>query len=527
MQTSKKLFKENWLFFGALLISCIIFCYQIPKYFGIEPFDESLYIARAFSQEPANGWSPLYIELFRIYRILAGAWAQPTDLYFLNTILVTSAIPLLSFWTLIRLKVKPTLAFFAGYLLLISMLNAPLFPKASHFNLIWILATFLIANYIKNRFYQLIALPTFLVPTLFIRQDSAILLAFVLMTSIFIWTEFRIKSLALAFLASAFSYLILCFKLGTPFTTQRFAQVFVDNYYFVKRESLEIKDYASVLKDINRESSFIDVLFQHPQELLRFVAHNLQMLPQEIVKSGHLYQLPAAALFAFGLLFIGLTWSVVKRRRFKLGEIFSDKLFLVIGLGLFLKTLVTVSLFSIPSPRFIIEFLAFTFLAIVVAADRFLATPPNWLAWPLTLLLIISTPRQSNCTDCAISNESAIATKLFIEYARENPPPTKISCLSSGIYNVFLGPNYECTQVGRDPSDFPQMALGQSLRDFIQERNIQVIFASQDMGFELRDQNRSMEFKDLIENYKSMGIVSKIEVAPNQFVLVRENETQR
>lgn len=130
----------------VLLAAGLKFTSGVENALDIGAFDESYYLHHGVTLGenglPRASWGPLYAVW---YRALSGVQPDRVGLYYLNCRVLTIALPLLLYAVLRRLRLSGGAPAWIAFFFLICSANLPSFPKPSHFALVLILLSLILA----------------------------------------------------------------------------------------------------------------------------------------------------------------------------------------------------------------------------------------------------------------------------------------------------------------------------------------------------------------------------------------------
>ncbi|HQO89366.1 MAG TPA: hypothetical protein PKX72_05530, partial [Chitinophagales bacterium] len=157
-----------------ILLAGIKQVYGVQHYLDITFFDETEYLYRGLllPDKPYNDWSPAY-NIW--YYLLSFIQHNPVDLFYLNYIIIQSAVPLLLFIFLVRYKINPSLALLLSLSYSLHPIVYSCFTLVGHFCLMIILTGFILLSLAKSDESKLIISLTTAYICIFIRVEFLII----------------------------------------------------------------------------------------------------------------------------------------------------------------------------------------------------------------------------------------------------------------------------------------------------------------------------------------------------------------
>lgn len=264
-----------------ILLAGIKQVYGVQHYLDITFFDETEYLYRGLllPDKPYNDWSPAY-NIW--YYLLSFIQHNPVDLFYLNYIIIQSAVPLLLFIFLVRYKINPSLAFLLSLSYSLHPIVYSCFTLVGHFCLMIILTGFILLSLAKSDESKLIISLTTAYICIFIRVEFLIIfLAIAALWCYFILLKrkFSLHIGYLIFVVIAVGIYVwfdgLSFKWkGMDRSYGAFMQYFYQNYVFWNKQSLTLDEFNN-LKLFGNSKTMAECLFYNPGLFIKHVLTNM------------------------------------------------------------------------------------------------------------------------------------------------------------------------------------------------------------------------------------------------------------
>lgn len=529
---------------GVLLsLSALRFLVGFRGFYGVDPYDESLYLQLAEMARFRVTWSPLYVLYYMGLLLFTSGDALVA--YFYNIAFLSFALPVLHFFLMRRLAVDPLIAFLSSYFVLIASFNAPLISKAGHFNLMILYAGLIGISFLKDRFRQLTALYAVSIFTVFIRQDM-IIVALVALLALAIYLKMRTGAIeprerwVLWQLLNLTCLLFLLF--GNVLSSERSWQVFTDTYHVNSAGPRDIDRITNVEGVFGKAKSISAAALANPTAFASHVRQNFRSFPATLSESlPYHFPLTGAELkeasaresyifLAIAAVFL-LASALIRLRRgegggWRRGPF--DLVVFVASAGLFLKTLLVVGVFWHGTPRYFLEGIIALLILVTILLDRvktFTISP--WLAYGLGLALFLAVPNHAACTDCRFPHSipAERSVKEFVEYMRGRKEKGK-TCFYAGNFGVYLYPKFKCIAAGNPwfysyPSRTEDKGELSSLRAYLTAKRFDYILVNPSMRDLMKEYGKEVELKEFERNYRDWGFDEKVELKPGEFVIFR------
>lgn len=173
--------------FGVVILLCsgIKLFYGLQNTMDIQFADEAAYIQFGLDlfEKMNRNWGPMYAVW---YKCLSFYSSNPIDLYYLNFGILSVALAIVLYVFLIRINIKPILALYLSFCVLISNLNVEVWPRISHFCLIIFLIALIISTYLKKNSYKCITITLSCLVCTYARPEFYV--SFLLMLSVTLFT---------------------------------------------------------------------------------------------------------------------------------------------------------------------------------------------------------------------------------------------------------------------------------------------------------------------------------------------------
>lgn len=164
---------ESFLYLALLAVAGALFVRGMSTFYPLQRYDEARYLFNALAEGGLahREWSLVYSGFLRYLGAFTGS---AIELFYLNAAVQTLLLPVLVFWIALRLGAGNFPAWLAGYLVLISTINAPLFPKVNHFDSSVFLGALLLSSYLRRELASTALLVTLSIFTVFLRPENVL-----------------------------------------------------------------------------------------------------------------------------------------------------------------------------------------------------------------------------------------------------------------------------------------------------------------------------------------------------------------
>jgi hypothetical protein len=533
---------QGFAFLVLIVIASIFFLNGYQSVFGVDSFDESIYLTKAVAGAFETGWSPLYIFYYRI--LLNLFEGDVLFVYYLNLGILSSVVPVLHYLLLRGVLVSPLLSFLSAYYLLIASFGAPLIPKASHFNLMIMYVAFLAVSRLTQRILLYYFLLLLLIPTVFVRQDMIVVIA--IMTVALGYMISRLSTNKSLILKKVLLGIVAIFGLhfflfGNIFSSERSWPAFSSLYLYNSETSGPANAQALMESHFGKVQSIVEAYRANPSAIWQHIGRNFSKFPSYLadtlfyrypVMRGNIESslwletvlIASIILFAiFGSLY--LRWKQKKWRWWKKDE-FTTAIF-VVCFAVFIKTTLVVGFFWVGTARYFLEGIFAGTILFSIFLDRWtLIRIPSWMAYLLCLLLVAFVPRVKDCQDCWFPNtvsEENSAKELILQMKQL---PGGI-CYYSGCFHTFFGPRFHCLSSGNSlDQTYPFPSKYQDLKSFLVAENVEYVLITESMKKVMADYGKEREFDHFLQNHRLYGYPWRKEVRPGEFVLSRNSLNQ-
>lgn len=279
---------------AAIVVIAVKLLLWVDRAIDITIADEARYLFQGVHLGdlgfPSPQWAPLYSTWYYLIDFLLPI-QNNVDLYYLNFVLLTVAIPLMLYIYLRRVSVTPAIALPVSLFYLISVSSLSIRPYPTKFAVFSVLICLLAATWIPRRFHYLLLMVTLLILS-FIRPEYA--LAFVLSLAVgIVFSLYRLrqtgwsawKSIGGQYLLIGGLAIILVMILGNPLAGGRNLTAFKQHVSLTYTLSSDPETNPWVNENVIAEQLFGDfdsipqAVRNNPPAFLRHIWINMRTYP--------------------------------------------------------------------------------------------------------------------------------------------------------------------------------------------------------------------------------------------------------
>lgn len=219
-----------------LLVSGIKLYHGLSNTMDVQFADEAAYIRFGLDlfEQMNRNWGPLYSVW---YKCLSFFTTDVFKLYYLNFEITSIFIGILLYIFLLRISVKPVFALFIAFSVLVSDLNISVWPRISHFCIVWCLLALILISFFRNNLYKYLVFTTVCLINSYARPEFY--LSFLIMTAVTALLIFferkslqkkEVLSIGLAIIVMGILHLIFRFPSNDFFGYNRGVAAFYQHY---------------------------------------------------------------------------------------------------------------------------------------------------------------------------------------------------------------------------------------------------------------------------------------------------------
>lgn len=204
---------------SVLLLACgIKLYYGLSNTMDIQFADEAAYIRFGLDlfDTMNRNWGPLYSVW---YKFLSFYTTDVLKLYYLNFEITSILIGILLYIFLLRISVKPILALFIAFSVLVSDLNISVWPRISHFCVVLCLLALILVSFIRSNTYKCLIFTIVCLINSYARPEfylSFLLMAIVTVVSVLLHRKSLTKRDCIFFLFGIITIAVLHFIFRFP-----------------------------------------------------------------------------------------------------------------------------------------------------------------------------------------------------------------------------------------------------------------------------------------------------------------------
>lgn len=512
---------------AVVLLACagLRLTWALSQSLDIGLYDESLYlyggVAIGEVGLPSSDWGPLYSIW---YWLLSGLQRDRVGLYYLNHTLMTVLPALVGYVLLRTYKTAQVVSLILAWLLLVSGINLPTWPKVSHFALILIFLTLIAAKYYESWRTKALCISLGLLFTTYVRPEY--FLAFSLSSAIFLSTSLMVLYTDIArrrvykeVLLHLFSVVCLLTLLGFPLGGDRtiiaFGQHFSYNWVIWNQSDLNPWiDWEYIIAQNFGEIKGLGEAIQRDFNLvLKHITYNLWGFLTNAIERAFPFFLPISKLSKF-LIFALSVYLVFSKRELLLREINQHHKLLTFLGAIAIPGLVSILLFF-PREHYIFVILSVAWLVLG------LLLPKRWSSYGLStlssrspkslifvgVLLIALTPNYGQLVNTEKVN---LATIRYIQTLEIKQPVNLLD--AAGGLSIYAGENFRYVPYSLKKRDF---------KIFLETQEINFVTVTDDLR-NARQFKEDEQWLNFLKNYEDYGYTKRV-VPDTEIVLLIES----
>ena len=413
---------EVFVLFFVLAILYFIFTKNVRNIYPIHPWDESLYLRNGIAQtsqadQSIVSWGFLYSKFYSCLNIFI---KNPEDLYYGNLYAQTFLLTFLHFFACIKLKASKSLCLLSSFLVLISTLNLPTVSKPTHLNTSYLYLIFISSTYFSKTKHRVLYCIPLLIFSMYLRQDNIFILLLFLVVYPFLQATSKKMDLIYVYVTTLLFIYLCHILIGNPFSGGKtwftFRDAFIVHKGLLGTYPSELSAVQVIRNTFHNANSILGAFVNNPQEFSKHFMENISLLPRHFFadlfkhfpisdwKKG--YEQNSNIEEALGLLLIFTTLLAVAVKQWRKGKKtllqfnipLGDPIFLLLYVGIFIKTISTVGLL-VPSNRYYLELSFFSIAYLTHQTSRILMQAKHletFMMFSIPLLLLIFCPSHSD-----------------------------------------------------------------------------------------------------------------------------------